>query len=53
MGLAGIVSAAAVGVAVGASAVQRRRREFVDATPDELAQRLHERLAEAKARQSD
>ncbi len=51
VGLAGVVGVAAVGVAKGTTAV-RRRREFVDATPDELQVRLHARYAEAQARQS-
>lgn len=44
LGLAGIVGAAAVGVAVGARAVQRQRREYREADPDELRERLHERF---------
>lgn len=50
VGLAGVVGVAAVGVAKGTAV--RRRREFVDATPDELQVRLHARYAEAQARQS-
>jgi hypothetical protein len=45
LGLAGIVGATAVGVAAGTKAVQRRKREFTDADPDELRSRLHARLA--------
>ncbi len=52
LGLAGVVGVALVGVAVGTSAVQRSRREYVDAEPDELVGKLHERLAAAKARQA-
>ena len=50
VGLAGIVGVAAVGTAAGAATVKRRRREFVEANPDELRNRLHERLREAEAR---
>jgi hypothetical protein len=50
VGLAGVVGAAAVGIAVGTSAAQRKRREFVDANPDELRVLLHQRFAEAQAR---
>jgi hypothetical protein len=50
LGLAGIVGAAAVGVAAGSRAVQRRRRVFREADPDELRTRLHERLGDADAR---
>jgi hypothetical protein len=52
VGLAGIVGAAAVGVAVGTTAVKRHRREYVDAHPDELRTRLHERFDEARARRA-
>jgi hypothetical protein len=45
VGLAGVVGVAAVGVAAGARAAQRQRREINDADPDELRQRLHERFA--------
>jgi len=50
VGLAGIVGAAAVGITAGTVAVKRSRREFADAGPDELRERLHERLAEARLR---
>jgi hypothetical protein len=50
VGLAGIVGVAAVGTAAGAATVKRRRREFVEANPDELRNRLQERLREAEAR---
>ena len=50
IGLAGVVGAAAVGVAAGAVVVQRRRREFRDVDPVELRSRLHDRLAEANDR---
>jgi hypothetical protein len=52
VGLAGIVGAAAVGIAVGTAAVQRKRREFIDATPDDLRARLHQRHREAQQRQA-
>lgn len=50
LGLAGILGAAAVGVAAGSRAVQRRQREFREADPDDLRARLHQRLDEADAR---
>ncbi len=50
MGLAGIVGAAAVGIAAGTQAAQRRRREFTDPGTTEIRDRLRDRLAEAKAR---
>jgi hypothetical protein len=49
LGLAGVVGATAAGIAAGSRAVQRRRREFREADPDELRGRLHERLAAADA----
>jgi hypothetical protein len=53
VGLAGIVGAAAVGIAAGATTVQRRRRrEYLDANPDELRARLQQRLHEAHARRA-
>ena len=53
VGLAGVVGVAAVGIAAGTSAVSKRKqREFVDANPDELRSRLHERLREAEERQA-
>lgn len=52
VGLAGIVGAAAVGIAAGTATVRRKRREYVDANPDELRTRLHERLREAEQRQA-
>ena len=48
VGLAGIVGVAAVGIAAGTATVKRKRREFIDATPDDLRNRLHERLLEAQ-----
>ena len=50
VGLAGVVGAAVVGIAVGPSSVQRKRREFVDANPSELRVRLQERFREAQKR---
>ena len=50
VGLAGIVGVAAVGIAAGTATVKRKRREFIDATPDDLRTRLHERLFEAQQR---
>jgi hypothetical protein len=47
LGLAGLVGVVAVGVTVGAKRVQRQRREFVDADPAELRDRLHARFAAA------
>ncbi len=52
VGLAGLVGVAAVGIAAGAATVQRKRREFVDATPAELRDRLHARWREAQARRA-
>ena len=49
VGLAGIVGATAAGVAVGTRAVQRHRREYREADPYELRDRLHARLAAADA----
>jgi hypothetical protein len=45
IGLAGLVGATVAGVAVGANAVHRQRREYRDADVDELRARLHERFA--------
>jgi hypothetical protein len=53
LGLAGLVGATAVGIAAGSRAVERRRREYREADPDELRTRLHERLAEAGAPAND
>ena len=47
LGLAGLLGAAAVGVAAGAKAVQRQRREFREADTDELRAGLRARLAAA------
>jgi len=47
IGLAGLLGVVAVGVTVGAKQVQRSRREYVDADPDELRDRLRARFAEA------
>ena len=52
VGLAGIVGVTAVGIAAGTATVRRKRREFVDANPDELRSRLHARLREAEKRQA-
>ena len=52
VGLAGIVGVTAVGIAAGTATVRRKRREFVDANPDELRTRLHARLREAEERQA-
>jgi hypothetical protein len=53
VGLAGVVGIAAVGIAAGTSAAsKRKRREFVDANPDELRVRLQQRFSEARARQT-
>jgi hypothetical protein len=52
VGLAGIVGVAAVGIVAGTTTVQRKRREFVDAEPDELRTRLQARLQQAHARDS-
>jgi hypothetical protein len=52
VGLAGIVGVAAVGIVAGTTTVQRKRREFVDAEPDELRTRLQARLQQAQARDS-
>jgi hypothetical protein len=52
VGLAGIVGVTAVGIAAGTATVRRKRREFVDANPDELRSRLHARLREAEERQA-
>ncbi|MEO1062092.1 MAG: hypothetical protein AAFZ07_11785 [Actinomycetota bacterium] len=46
IGLAGIVGA----VGVTGATVIRRRRAFDDIEPDELRERLHERLRAAQAR---
>ena len=51
VGLAGVVGVAALGVAAGTSAAsKRKRREFVDANPDELRVLLQQRFAQAQAR---
>lgn len=47
LGLAGLFGVAATGVVVA-----RRRRAQREYEPDELRERLHRRLAEAKARAS-
>ena len=52
VGLAGIVGVTAVGIAAGTATVRRKRREFVDANPDELRTRLHARRREAEERQA-
>ena len=51
IGLAGIVGVAAAGIVAGTTTVQRKRRDFVEAEPDELQRRLRARLAQARARQ--
>ena len=43
LGLAGLAGVAATGVAVA-----RRRRATTDVSPDELRDRLHQRLAEVR-----
>jgi hypothetical protein len=48
IGLAGLAGVAASGAAVARA--ERRRRAY---TPDEVRQRLHDRLAEAAAREGD
>lgn len=48
IGLAGAAGVAATGVLVA-----RRRRGHTDLEPDELRERLHERLAEAGAKPTD
>lgn len=53
LGLAGLVGATAVGVAAGAKAVQRHRREYREADTDELRAGLHARLAAADGRSND
>lgn len=53
VGLAGVVGVAAVGIAAGTNAAQRKRREYIDANPDELRTRLQQRFSEAQARQAD
>jgi len=52
VGLAGIVGVTAAGIAAGTATVRRKRREFVDANPDELRSRLHARLRDAEERQA-
>lgn len=47
LGLAGLVGVTAVGVAAGAKAVQRQRREYRQADADELRAGLQARLAAA------
>ena len=47
LGLAGLVGAAALGVAAGTKAVQRQRREYREADTDELRASLRARLATA------
>ena len=46
VGLAGLVGAAAVGTAVVVQ--QRRRRTWNEYEPEELRDKLHERLAESR-----
>ena len=46
VGLAGL-AAVAVGVSAGAVKVQRDRREYADADPDELRERLRARFDES------
>lgn len=47
VGLAGLLGVA--GVTAGAVAVNRSKREYADADPDELRSRLHERLRQAES----
>ncbi len=44
LGLAGMIGLTAAGVAVGTQTVKRQRREIREADPEELRDRLHERL---------
>lgn len=53
VGLAGVVGVTAVGIAAGTASVRRKRREYAEATPDELRDRLHERLREAQQRRAN
>ncbi len=48
MGLAGLAGVAATGVVVARA--ERKRRQY---TPDEIRERLHQRVAEAAAAGSD
>lgn len=49
VGLAGLVglAAVAIGASAGVAKVQRDRREYADADPDELRERLRVRFDEA------
>ncbi len=47
IGLAGLVGAAAIGAGV---LVRRQRREYVDYEDEQLRDRLHQRLAQARDR---
>jgi ElaB/YqjD/DUF883 family membrane-anchored ribosome-binding protein len=47
IGLAGVIGAAAVGAGV---LISRRNREYVDYEDEQLRDRLHERLAQARER---
>ncbi|MDX2382067.1 MAG: hypothetical protein QNM02_20205 [Acidimicrobiia bacterium] len=49
VGLAGVIGAAAVGAGV---LVSRRNREYVDYEDEQLRDRLHQRLDEARSRSS-
>ncbi|MFT6392001.1 MAG: hypothetical protein ACJA14_001518 [Ilumatobacter sp.] len=44
LGVAGLLGMAAAGATVGTQTIKRQRREFSEANPDELRDRLHERL---------
>ena len=48
LGLAGLIGLAAAGVTVGTQTVKRQRREIREADPEELRNRLHERLSSAE-----
>ncbi|MFT7394478.1 MAG: hypothetical protein ACI83Y_002156 [Candidatus Azotimanducaceae bacterium] len=47
LGVAGLVGLAAAGATVGTQKVQRQRRNYREADPGELRNRLHERLRAA------
>ncbi len=44
LGVAGLIGLTAAGVTVGTQTVKRQRREIHEADPEELRNRLHERL---------
>jgi hypothetical protein len=47
LGVAGLVGLATAGATVGTQTVKRQRREFREADPVELRDRLHDRLRSA------